>query len=49
MADEAKKCANSPCTCIVKDKKYCSQYCEDAAGTTSLACDCPDAGCGGHM
>ena len=48
MAD-AKKCAHQPCTCTVTDTKYCSQACEDAAGTTSIACDCPHAHCTGHM
>ncbi len=45
---EAKKCAHTPCTCMVTDKKFCSTMCEDAAGTTSLGCDCPHQECGGR-
>ena len=48
MADEMKKCANDLCSCQVSDKKYCSQSCEDSAGVTTLACDCPHPGCTGH-
>lgn len=47
---EAKKCAHETCNCLVKDgEKYCSQVCEDSAGTTSLGCDCPHPGCGGKL
>ena len=49
MSNEPKKCAHENCTCTVTDGKYCSQYCEDAHKTTSLACDCPHTGCGGHV
>lgn len=51
MANETKKCAHEGCTCQVNDKKYCSQFCEDAAstGTTTLGCDCPHSGCTGHL
>ena len=45
----SKKCAHTPCTCTVTDAKYCSQACEDASGTTSLACDCGHQGCSGHV
>jgi hypothetical protein len=45
---ETKKCAHPSCSCTVTDGKYCSQMCEDAAGTTSLGCDCPHSGCTGH-
>lgn len=48
MAD-TKKCAHTLCSCMVTDKKYCSQMCEDSDGTTSLGCDCPHAGCSGHV
>lgn len=48
MADETKKCAHELCSCTVTDAKYCSQSCEDNAGVTTLACDCPHTGCTGH-
>ncbi len=48
MASDQKKCAHALCTCMVTDTKFCSQACEDATDVTSLACDCPHAGCGGH-
>jgi hypothetical protein len=45
MAD-TKKCAHPACSCVVpEDGKYCSQYCEDAADTTELSCNCRHAGC----
>ncbi len=41
-----KQCAHTGCTCPAKsDSKYCSTYCEDSAGTTTLACDCGHPGC----
>lgn len=47
---DAKKCSHSTCTCLCTDgKKYCSQVCEDAAGTQTLACDCGHPSCGGHL
>ena len=52
MANEVKKCAHAGCTCTVNgDAKYCSQFCEDSAaeGATTLGCDCPHSGCGGHL
>ncbi len=48
MADD-KKCAHPLCSCMVTDNEYCSQLCKDSASTTSLGCDCPHAGCNGHM
>jgi hypothetical protein len=43
---ERKKCAHPACNCVVPDDgKYCSQYCEDAADTTELSCNCRHAGC----
>lgn len=49
MSDTPKNCAHSICTCKAKEgSKYCSQFCEDAAGTTTIACDCPCGTCGGH-
>lgn len=52
MSDEVKKCAHITCTCTVSgDRKYCSQFCEDAAvnATDAIGCDCPHAGCGGKL
>ncbi len=47
---EAKKCAHQSCTCVCNDgKKYCSQVCEDAHTTQTLACDCDHPGCGGKL
>ena len=49
MADEPKKCAHATCTCIAPaGKKYCSTFCEDSAGTTTLQCDCGHPGCEAH-
>ena len=48
MAD-AKKCAHPNCSCTVTEGKYCSQICEDSAGTTDLGCDCPHPGCRGKI
>lgn len=46
MAEETKKCAHEPCTCMAAEKsKYCSQFCEDSKGVTALKCDCGHAGC----
>ncbi len=46
MANESKKCAHELCTCVVPDgQKYCSTFCEDSKGTTSLQCDCGHGGC----
>jgi hypothetical protein len=46
MADEKKKCAHETCSCMAADdSKYCSTFCEDSAGTTTLKCDCGHAGC----
>lgn len=48
MADDQKKCAHQNCSCIAPHgQKYCSQVCEDSAGTTTLGCDCPHPGCSG--
>jgi hypothetical protein len=47
MAQEIKKCAHPACNCQVSDdKKYCSEYCDDAGGITEIACNCGHAGCG---
>jgi len=46
MAEEKKKCAHPACNCLVeKGKKYCSDYCHDAAGTMEISCNCHHAEC----
>jgi hypothetical protein len=46
MADEQKKCAHETCNCTAAaGKKYCCNFCEDSAGTTTLQCDCGHPGC----
>jgi hypothetical protein len=46
MQEELKKCEHPACNCLVgKDKKYCSQYCQDAGATIELSCNCRHAGC----
>jgi hypothetical protein len=46
MADQKKKCAHPSCSCSVPaDRKYCSQYCEDAKDTLELSCNCEHPGC----
>ncbi len=43
---ELKKCAHQLCLCTVPDgKRFCSQICEDSAGTTLIRCDCKHASC----
>ncbi len=43
---ETKKCAHPACNCQApEDKKYCSQYCEDAGGTMEISCNCGHRGC----
>jgi hypothetical protein len=40
------KCAHPACKCQARpDSKYCSQSCEDAAGTTEISCNCGHPGC----
>jgi hypothetical protein len=47
---EPTKCAHENCTCVCSDgKKFCSEICEDSAGTQTLSCDCPHTGCGGKL
>ena len=49
MADEPKKCAHDTCTCLAAPgSKYCSLFCEDSKGLTTLKCDCGHTGCAGH-
>ncbi len=46
MADKQEKCAHAACTCIAPEgQKYCSQFCQDSIGTTTLQCDCGHPGC----
>ena len=46
MTQETKKCAHPACNCEVDaDNKYCSQYCDDAADTTEISCNCGHGGC----
>jgi len=41
-----KKCAHPACNCMAPaGKKYCSQYCADAADLTEIACECGHQGC----
>jgi hypothetical protein len=48
MTAEAKKCAHETCSCTVADdQKYCSTFCEDSKGVTTLKCDCQHPGCSG--
>lgn len=47
---DVKKCAHEGCSCIAAEgSKYCSTYCADSVGKTTLGCDCPHAGCGGKL
>jgi hypothetical protein len=49
MATESKKCAMDGCTCVPSEgKKYCSTYCEDAKGVTTLKCECGHPSCKGE-
>ncbi len=46
MSEETKKCAHPACSCPAPHgEKYCSAYCNDAAGTTEIACNCGHPGC----
>lgn len=47
---DTKKCKHAGCTCMAREgSDFCSEFCEDAKDTTTLACDCPHSGCGGHV
>ena len=47
MVTEQKKCEHPACNCMISDEEnYCSPYCDDAADTTEIACNCGHAGCG---
>ena len=45
--DTIQKCAHQKCSCQVEGKKrYCSDYCEDAADSDPTSeCTCGHAGC----
>ncbi len=45
MAKESKKCEHPACNCTVTEGSYCSTYCEDAKGTTEIACNCGHGAC----
>jgi hypothetical protein len=46
---EAKKCAHEGCSCMAAEgSKYCSEYCQDSKGFTTLSCDCKHPGCTGN-
>lgn len=47
MANESKKCAHLPCSCMAPaGEKYCSQFCKEAGGAeTEIACDCGHPPC----
>lgn len=40
------ECAHPSCKCRAAiDSKYCSPYCEAAADTTEISCNCGHTGC----
>jgi hypothetical protein len=42
----AKKCAHETCQCLAPEgEKYCSTFCKDSEGLTTLQCDCGHSGC----
>jgi hypothetical protein len=46
MALERDNCAHPGCNCMsVEDSDYCSAYCEGAADTVEILCECGHAGC----
>ncbi len=45
MSSETNKCAHPACRCIIKDAKYCSQFCTEAANLTEIACQCGHKDC----
>ena len=47
---EAKKCSHETCNCLAAPgSKYCSDFCEDSEGLTTLTCDCGHPGCKGRF
>jgi hypothetical protein len=46
MSEESNKCAHETCSCTTApDSKYCSSFCEDSQGITTLMCKCGHPGC----
>ncbi len=46
MTITGKKCAHETCTCMAADgSQYCSTFCQDSKGITTLDCDCGHSGC----
>ncbi len=46
MSNEVEKCAHKICQCQArKGDKYCSQFCADSKGVTTLQCDCGHPSC----
>jgi hypothetical protein len=42
----SEKCAHPACGCdTLKDTKYCSQSCQEAADLTEIACQCGHVAC----
>ena len=45
-SETSPKCAHPACGCLtIKDSKYCSQSCQEAADLTEIACQCGHPGC----
>jgi hypothetical protein len=43
---DVKKCAHDACSCpAAPGSNYCSNFCEDSKGLTTLTCDCGHAAC----
>jgi hypothetical protein len=43
-----KKCAHETCTCTAAEgSDYCSTFCKDLKGVTTLECECGHPGCSG--
>jgi hypothetical protein len=50
MADEAKTCKHSACSCPVEGKDdYCSASCQGAGSTLQIDCDCGHPACKGDF
>ncbi len=46
VSTQAKTCAHETCSClVVSGSKYCSDFCEDSEGLTTLTCDCGHTMC----
>jgi hypothetical protein len=45
-AETGSKCAHPACGCVAnKGSKYCSEYCEEGASLTEIACQCGHTSC----